>query len=314
MVNFQEITFIIVIMKTKDKFIAASVQASPVFLNKDKTIKKVVKLISEAKKKGAELVVFPEAFIPTYPFWPKDLGFGPEKKITMDLHMELHKNSVEIPGEDTKKIGRAARKSGVSVIIGVNEKEGGTLYNTILFFSKKGELIGKHRKLMSIDSERCIWGNGDSTDLNVFDTELGRIGGLFCYEHHLTLAKYALYQKREQIHASLWGGHGFVKNTMDFASKQYAFEGQSFVIISAIYIDKDMIPDSFPLKEQTLWDYPGGSGIINPRGQYIAGPVYDREEIVVAEIDLDQITRAKSVIDCAGHFSRPDIFSFEINE
>ena len=299
-------------MKIKNKYTAAAVQASPVFLNKDKTIKKVMKLINEASKNGADLVVFPEAFIPTYPFWPKDLGFGPEKKITMDLHLELHKNSVIVPSEDTRKIGRAAKRAGVNVVIGVNEKDGGTLYNTILFFSKNGSLLGKHRKLMSIDSEKCVWGNGNSDDLEVFETELGRIGGLFCYEHHLTLAKYALYQKREQVHVSLWGGHGFVKNTMDFTNKQYAFEGQSFVVISSIYINKDMIPESFPLKEQTLWDYPGGSGIINPRGQYIAGPVYDKEEIVYGEIELDQITRAKSVIDCAGHFSRPDIFKFEI--
>lgn len=312
--NFSVNIFIIELMKVKNKFIAATVQAAPVFLNKDKTIKKVIRLMNQAAKKKADLVVFPEAFIPTYPFWPKDLGFGPEKKITMDLHMELHKNSVEVPGPDTKKMGQAAKKARINVIIGVNEKEGGTLYNTILYFSKIGELIGRHRKLMSIDSERCIWGNGTSEDLKVFDTELGKVSGLFCYEHHLTLAKYALYNQGEQIHASLWGGHGFVKNTMDFACKQYAFEGQSFVIISAIHITKDMIPDSFPLKEQTLWDYPGGSGIINPRGQYIAGPVFDKEEILYAEIDHDQIIRAKTVIDCSGHFSRPDIFNFEIKD
>jgi predicted amidohydrolase len=286
-VNFSVNIFIIELMKVKNKFIAATVQAAPVFLNKGKTIKKVISLMNQAAKKKADLVVFPEAFIPTYPFWPKDLGFGPEKKITMDLHMELHKNSVEVPGPDTKKMGQAAKKARINVIIGVNEKEGGTLYNTILYFSKSGELIGRHRKLMSIDSERCIWGNGTSEDLKVFDTELGKVSGLFCYEHHLTLAKYALYNQGEQIHASLWGGHGFVKNTMDFA---------------------------FPLKEQTLWDYPGGSGIINPRGQYIAGPVFDKEEILYAEIDHDQIIRAKTVIDCSGHFSRPDIFKFEIKD
>ena len=299
-------------MGTKTKFVAASVQAAPVFLNKDKTIAKVCKLIEEAGKNGAELVVFPEAFIPTYPFWPKDLGFGPQKKIVMDQHMELLKNSVEVPGDDLVKIQKTAKKYKIYVVIGVNERAGGTLYNTILFFSKDGSLLGKHRKLMSIDSEKCIWANGTAEDVNVFDTELGKIGGLFCYEHHLTLEKYALYQKGEQIHAGLWGGHGFVRNTMDFSSKQYAFEGQSFVVISAIYINEDMIPDSFPLKDLTIWDYPGGSGIINPRGEYIAGPIYEKEEIIYAEIDLDQILRAKSVIDCAGHFSRPDIFKFEV--
>lgn len=294
------------------KFKAAAVQASPVFLDRKKTVKKVCDLIKEAGENGADLVVFPEAFIPTYPFWPKDLGFGPERKLTMDAQQELFKNSVDVPGKDTDTIGKTARKENVHVIIGVNERDGGTLYNTILYFDNKGKLIGKHRKLMSIDSEKCIWGNGTEKDVQVFETDLGKLGGLFCYEHHLTLQKYALYQMGEQVHAGLWGGHGFAKNTMDFASRQYAFEGQSFVIISSIYINEDMIPDSFPLKDQTVWDYPGGSGIINPRGEYIAGPVYDKEEIVYGDIDLGQILRAKSIIDAAGHFTRPDIFRFEV--
>lgn len=301
-------------MSLNSKFVVASVQAAPVFLNKAKTINKVCKLISEAGMNGAKLVVFPEAFIPTYPFWPKDLGFGPEKKVVMDAYMELYKNSVEVPGDDIKKIGNAAKKAKINVVLGVNERKGGTLYNTILFFSNDGSLLGKHRKLMSVDSEKCIWGNGSAEDIKVFDTDIGRVGGLFCYEHHLTLAKYAMYQEGEQIHAGLWGGHGFVKKTMDFSSKQYAFEGQTFVIISAIYINEDMIPDSFPLKKLTLWDYPGGSGVINPRGDYIAGPIYEREEILYAEVDMEQIIRAKSVMDCAGHFSRPDIFNFSINK
>ncbi|NIT13413.1 MAG: hypothetical protein GTN99_03955 [Candidatus Dadabacteria bacterium] len=229
-------------MQNKQKFIAAAVQASPIFLNKSKTISKVNKLIGEAAKNGAELVVFPEAFIPTYPFWPKDIGTGEGRKLVLDAYTELHKNSVEVPSADTEKIGKAAKKAGVYVVIGVNEKEGGTLYNTILYFGKDGSLLGKHRKLMSIDSEKCIWANGTAKDVNVVETELGRVGGLFCYEHHLTLAKYAMFQKGEQIHVGLWAGHGFVKNTMDFASKQYAFEGQTFVIIASMTIKEDQIP------------------------------------------------------------------------
>lgn len=301
-------------MSNGKSFTAATVQAAPVFLDKKGTVDKVLRLIKEAAGNGAELVVFPEAFIPTYPYWPKDLGFGAEKKLTMDAHVELHRNSVEVPGEDTKRIGDAARKAKTCVVIGVNEKEGGTLYNTILYFGKDGTLLGRHRKLMSIDSEKCVWANGTAEDVRVFDTAVGKIGGLFCYEHHMTLEKYAMFTKGEQVHVGLWGGHSFVKDTMDFASRQYAFEGQVFVIISAGFIEESMIPDSFPLKEQTIWDYPGGSGIINPRGQYIAGPVYGKEEILYAEIELDQIIRAKTVIDSVGHFSRPDIFRFEIME
>jgi predicted amidohydrolase len=256
--------------------------------------------------------VFPEALIPTYPYWPKDLGSGPERKLVLDAYTELYKNSVEVPSKDTEKISEAARKARAHVIIGINERDGGTLYNTILFIDKNGRILGKHRKLMSIDSEKCIWGNGGAEDLGVFDTELGKVGGFFCYEHHMTLAKAAMFMKGEEIHAGLWAGHGFVKPTMDFASREYAFEGQVFVVASSAHITEDMVPDSFPLKKFTFWDFPGGSGIISPRGEYLAGPVYGKEDIVYADIDTDMIIRAKAVIDGVGHFSRPDILTLEI--
>lgn len=295
------------------KFVAAAVQAAPVFLNKDETIGKACSLIEEARESGADLIVFPEAFIPAYPYWPKDLGAGPERRLVLDAFTELYKNSVEIPSEDTDKLREAARKAGAFVIIGVNEKDGGTLYNTMLFIDKNGEMLGKHRKLMSIDSEKCIWGMGGEEDLRVFDTALGRVGGFFCYEHHMTLAKYAMFMEGEQIHAGLWAGHGFVKPTMDFSSRQYAFEGQVFVIAASGYINESMIPDNFPLKKYTKWDFPGGSGIINPRGEYLAGPFYDKETIIYADIDMEMIIRAKAVMDAAGHFSRSDILSLNIN-
>ncbi len=294
------------------KFTAAAVQAAPVFLNKVETIGKIASLIEEAAGNGASLIVFPEAMIPCYPYWPKDIGTGEGRKLVLDAYTELYKNSVEIPGADTDKLCEAAKKAGAYVVLGVNERDGGTLYNTILYIDKQGAVLGKHRKLMSIDSEKCIWGNGGAEDLRVFDTEVGKVGGFFCYEHHMTLAKYAMFMKGEQIHAGLWAGHGFVKPTMDFASREYAFEGQVFVIASSGHITEDMIPDSFPLKKHTMWDYPGGSGIISPRGEYLAGPVYGREDIVYADIDMDMIIRSKAVIDGVGHFSRPDILTLEI--
>jgi nitrilase len=298
----------------KQKYIAAAVQAAPVFLNKRETIGKICSLIEEARGNGADLIVFPEAMIPAYPYWPKDLGTGPERRLVLDAYMELYRNSVEIPSDDTETLSSAARKAGVHLIIGINEREGGTLYNTILYIDKTGAIIGKHRKLLSIDSEKCIWGMGGAEDIGVFDTELGKLGGFFCYEHHITLAKYAMFMKGEQVHAGLWAGHGFVKPTMDCASREYAFEGQVFVIVASGYINEDMIPDSFPLKKFTTWDFPGGSGIINPRAEYIAGPLYDCEGILYAEIDMDMIIRAKAVIDSVGHFSRPDILSLKIGE
>ena len=294
------------------KFTAAAVQAAPVFLNKAETIGKIASLIEEAAGNGASLIVFPEAIVPCYPYWPKDLGTGEGRKLVLDAYTEFYKNSVEIPGSDTDKLCEAAKKAGAYVVLGVNERDGGTLYNTILYIDKQGTILGKHRKLMSIDSEKCIWGMGGAEDLNVFDTEVGKVGGFFCYEHHMTLAKYAMFMKGEQIHAGLWAGHGFVKPTMDFASREYAFEGQVFVVASSGHITEDMVPDSFPLKKYTMWDYPGGSGIISPRGEYLAGPVYGKEDIVYAEIDMDTIIRSKAVIDGVGHFSRPDILNLEI--
>lgn len=294
------------------KFTAAAVQAAPVFLNKVETIGKIASLIEEAAGQGASLIVFPEAIVPCYPYWPKDIGTGEGRKLVLDAYIELHKNSIDIPGSDTQKLCEAAKKAGAYVVIGVNERDGGTLYNTILYIDKQGGILGKHRKLMSIDSEKCIWGNGGAEDLNVFDTEVGKVGGFFCYEHHMTLAKYAMFMKGEQIHAGLWAGHGFVKPTMDFASREYAFEGQVFVVASSGHITEDMVPDSFPLKKHTMWDYPGGTGIISPRGEYLAGPVYGKEDIVYADIDMDMIIRSKAVIDGVGHFSRPDILTLEI--
>ena len=301
-------------VENSQRFVAAAVQTAPVFLNKVETIGKVCSLIEEASENGADLIVFPEALIPTYPYWPKDLGSGPERKLILDAYTELYKNSVEVPSKDTEKLSEAARKARAHVIIGINERDGGTLYNTILFIDKDGRILGKHRKLMSIDSEKCVWGMGRAEDLRVFDTDIGKVGGFFCYEHHLTLAKYAMFMKGEEIHAGLWAGHGFVKPTMDFASRQYAFEGQVFVIAASLYINEDMIPDTFPLKKYTKWDFPGGSGIINPRGEYLAGPLYDQEGILYAEVDKDIIIRAKAVIDSVGHFSRPDILTLNMNE
>lgn len=303
-----------VLEKEYKKFMAAAVQAAPVFLNKDETIGKALGLIEEAGERGAGLIVFPEAFIPAYPYWPKDLGTGPERKLVLDAYVELYKNSVDIPGKDTEKLSEGARKAGAYVVMGVNERDGGALYNTILYIDKRGGILGKHRKLMSIDSEKCIWGMGGAEDLRVLDTELGKLGGFFCYEHHMTLAKYAMFTKGEQIHAGLWAGHGFVKPIMDASSREYAFEGQVYVIVASQYVNEDMIPDAFPLKKSTQWDYPGGSAIINPRGEYIAGPLYDKEGIVYAEIDLEMVIRAKAVIDSTGQFSRPDILALSINE
>lgn len=190
------------------RFRAAAVQAAPVFLDKEATIEKACRLIKEAADNGANLIVFPEAYIPTYPYWPKEIrGRSPGYR----AFVKLFKNSVEIPSRDTDILCEAARKAAAYVVMGLNERDKelkGTLYNTCLFIDKTGRIMGKHRKLMPTYGERCVWGLGDGSDLKVFDTDYGRMGGLICGEHFMTLSRFALFAKGEQIHVAQWPGRG----------------------------------------------------------------------------------------------------------
>lgn len=302
-------------LSNNSKFVAAAVQASPIFLNKGETIKKACKLIKEAGNSGARLVVFPETYLPAYPYWPRD--FLKQRALSIKTFVTLFKNSIEIPSKDTDILCEAAKKARAYVAIGVNEKNekfNGTLYNTILYISNDGKIMGKHRKLVPTFSERCIWGQGDGSDLNVFETSLGNLGGLICYEHFMTLSKYAMFAKGEQIHVAVWPGYSRIKTNIDLVSRQYALEGQVFVIVSCCYMNEAMIPDSFELKKQSEWDIAGGSGIIDPHGHYIAGPIYDKEELVYAEIDLTQIIEAKVMVDAVGHYARWDVTTLNLNE
>ena len=296
------------------KFRAAAVQAAPVFLNKQATIEKACGLIKEAADNGANLIVFPETYIPTYPYWPKEIrGRAPGYR----AFVQLFKNSVEIPSQDTDVLCEAARKAEAYVVMGLNERDRelkGTLYNTCLFIDKTGRIMGKHRKLMPTYGERCVWGMGDGSDLKVFDTDLGRLGGLICAEHFMTLSRFAMFTKAEQIHVALWPGRAGIISSIDTMSKSYALEGQTFVVIASGYITPAMVPDDFELKGDTDWPSRGGSGIIDPRGVYLAGPLYDQEGIVYADIDLEQIIWAKAMVDVVGHYARYDVATLNLNE
>lgn len=299
------------------KFKAAAVQAAPVFLDKKATLEKACHLINEAGQNGAKLIVFPEAYIPTYPYWTSDLTAR-----WVYVWRELFQNAVEIPSADTDIICEAARKADAYVVMGLNERDSvyqGTLYNTALFIDRTGKIIGKHRKLVPTFHERLYWGRGDGSGIKVFPTEYGRLGGLICYEHQMTLLKYAMFAKGEQIHCALWPGwpgrpRYNLKNQVDAACRQYAFEGQVFVIAANAYITENQVPDDFPYKKSTHWQSFGGSGIISPLGEYIAGPEYDKETIVYAEIDMGLIPLAKATVDTMGHYARWDIFSLNLNE
>jgi aliphatic nitrilase len=284
------------------KFTAAAVQVAPVFLDREATIDKACQLIEEASRQGARLIVFPETWVPTYPFWDM---------MRADAWLELYRNAVEVPSPTADRLAAAARRAGAYVAIGVNERDArtkGTLYNSLLYLSPEGTLLGVHRKLMPSVTERLIWGMGDGSGLHVFDTPLGRLGGLICWEHEMTLVKYAMYARGEQVHASVWPAWTFQRDHIQFGTRQYAYEGKCFAVVACGVLDAGSIPERWRGPNRgggQIGD--GGSAIIAPDGSYIAGPVYEEETILYAEIDLAQVALAKREVDVAGHYGRPDV-------
>ncbi len=293
---------------TLPKFTAAAVQAAPLFLDRDATVEKACDLISDAASAGADLIVFPETWVPGYPFWHASPGV-----FSGNTFAELWKNSVEVASASTNRLGEAARQANAYVVIGINERctvSRGTLYNTMLYFAPTGEVVHRHRKLMPTFTERTIWGMGDGSDLSVLDTPLGRLGGLICWEHEMTLAKYALYAQGEQVHCATWPAFSHQNNHIDFGMRQYAFEGACFVVSSCGLVTPGSMPAAL---EGDHLRANGGSGIIGPDGEYLAGPIYDKEETLYAEIDLEVALREKHSRDIAGHYARPDVLQLVVH-
>ena len=305
-------------------FVAAAVQAAPVFLDRDATVEKAVGLIGEAAERGAKLIAFPETWIPGYPGWIFGAAEWDEPR-SKRAFARLLKNSVEVPSPATDALCRAAREAGAHLVVGIHERDSefsaGTIYNSLLYVSDQGEILGVHRKLVPTHAERIVWGQGDGSTLHVFDTPLGRLGGLICWEHWMPLARFAMHAKGEQIHVAAWPE---VPDIHHLASRHYAFEGRCYVICVGSYMRTSDLPADFELAEvmgaagefggEAADLLPGGSGIIGPDGAWIAGPVAGREEIVYGEIDLGRIAEEQQALDSAGHYNRPDIFSLTVDE
>ena len=295
----------------------AAVQAAPIHLDLNRSLQNALALIAEAAALGANLIVFGETFLPGYPAWLdccRDVAlwdYDPVKKV----FARLRENSVVVPSETTEAIGCAARDHGVVVNIGVHERvaEGwgrGTLYNTILTFGADGALLNKHRKIMPTYSERMIWGQGDGSSLRAVQTEVGRVGGLICWEHWMPLARQALHTSGEDVHVAAWPQ---VKEMNLVASRHYAFEGRCFVIACGSIMRASEIPAELELIESLKQNLDalvlnGGSAIIAPDGKVIAGPVFEAETIVTADLDFSQIAEESLTLDVTGHYFRPDIF------
>lgn len=295
-------------------FRVAAIQAAPVFLNREATIEKGCALIAEAAAAGVKLAVFPETWIAGYPVWTNvdsKWNYGPSKK----LYGQLYRNAVDVPGPAVDRLCDAARRHSVTVVMGINERSHtGTVYNSMLFIDSDGSLLGVHRKLVPTYHERMVWGRGDGSTLSVFDSSVGRLGGLVCWEHWMPLARYTLYAQGEQVHAAVWPS---APETFLLSCRAMAFEGRLFVVAAASYLTKAMLPADFPLaKEMDVFPEQlclGGSAVIGPDGRFMAGPVYECETMVCADIDLDRIAEEKELLDVAGHYARPDVFSLTVN-
>jgi len=294
---------------------AAVVQAAPVVFDRDATLAKVRALTADAAAKGAQLVVFPEAFVSAY---PKGLDFGarvggrtPEGRRMFRRYFE---SAIDVPGPAVDALGDAAREHSVFLVIGVIERDGGTLYCTVLFFDPDGNLLGKHRKLMPTAMERLVWGMGDGSTLPVFDTPIGKLGAVICWENYMPLLRTHMYGKGIQLYCAPTVDD---RDTWARSMQHIAFEGRCFVLSAVQYLRRGDCPPDYPAIQG---DDPatvlirGGSVIVNPQGVVLAGPNYDGESILTADLDLNEIVEGKYDLDVVGHYARPDVFRLTVNE
>lgn len=308
-------------MRMKTKTRVAVIQAAPVFMNLDGSMVKARGLIRDAASRGVEVAAFPEAWLPGYPTWLdscRDAALW-DHEPTKNLFARLVENSVVVPSSHTEALASLAREFEVVLSIGVNErvKEGpghGTLYNSNLLFNSDGVLINCHRKIMPTFSERMIWGMGDGISLRAANTSAGRVGALICWEHWMPLTRQVLHASREDVHVALWP---WVKEMNLLASRHYAFEGRCFVVAcGGILRARDLPQELEPL--EVLRSQPdalilrGGSAIIGPDGMVLAGPIFDEETILIAEIDFSTITKESLTLDVTGHYARPDLFDLRL--
>ena len=294
----------------------AVVQAAPVFMDAEKTVNKAVELTREAAAKGAELVLFPEAYIPCYPKW---LTFGtvmgwrtPEGRKDWRRYYE---NCVTLPGPLSDRLAEAAAESRVHLCMGLMEKDGSSVYCTLVYYGPDGSCLGKHRKLKPTASERHLWGEGDGSTLTVVDTPFGRMGGLICWENYMPLARTAMYAKGIDIYLAPTADH---RDIWQSTVRHIAHESRCFLLSCNQCYTKSHYPkdlnyiNDIDAHEEIVTR--GGSAIIDPMGNYLAGPVYDKEEILVADLDLNLVAESRYDFDPVGHYARPDVFELIVNE
>jgi nitrilase len=297
----------------------AAVQAAYVLMDREATLDRVAELTAAAAGQGAQLVAFPEVFIPGTPIWIDTQPIWDDDDAWFEL---LADNAVQVPGPATDRLGALAREHDVWLAIGVQEREehAGTIYNTLLYFSPEGTLAGRHKKLVPTGSERTVWGMGDGSTLRAVDTAFGRVGGLICWENYMPLARFHMYAQGIELWLAptLATGDGWIASM-----RHIAREGRVFVVGVNPVLHADMIPAAFPARDRLVpaamraqddgWVEEGNTVIVEPGGDIIAGPVRRREETLIADIDLGQVRTARRFFDPVGHYHRPDLFRLTVD-
>jgi nitrilase len=299
---------------------AAVVQASPLYFDLEGSVQRVIELAKEAARAGAGLVLFPEAFVGGYPW---GLAFGTAVGGRSDAGRRTWErywaSAMEVPGPGTKQLAEAAGEANLYLAVGVVERDsshsGGTLYCTLLYFGPEGTLLGKHRKLKPTAAERLIWGEGDGSTLPVIPTPFGRVGGLICWENYMPLARMAMYGKGVDIYLAPTAD---ARERWQSTLQHIALEGRCFVLGCNQYVTREMYPDDLEIREE-LEAWPetlcrGGSAVYSPLGERLAGPLWDRAGILYADLDPGEIARGKFDFDVTGHYARPDVFRFQVNQ
>lgn len=292
----------------------AVIQSGTILFDTPATLDKLARSVGEAAAKGARLAVFPEAFVGGY---PKGVDFGARVGSRTDEGREwfrrYHAAAIDVPGSEVEAIGEVAREHAMHLVVGVIERDGGTLYCTALIFGDDGTLLGKHRKLMPTAMERLIWGQGDGSTLPVVETSMGRIGAVICWENYMPLLRTAMYAQGVELYCAPTVDD---RETWALSMRHIAFEGRCFVLSAVQYLTRGDCPDDYHPREgddpATVLIH-GGSLIVGPLGEVLAGPVYGREAVLVADVDVGALPRAKYDFDAVGHYARPDVFKLTVD-
>lgn len=302
-------------MRSTPNVKVAVAQFAPCVLDTPATLQKIEKILEEAAASGCGIVTFPEAFIPCY---PRGLSFGSVVGWRKDRNPDFQRffeNAVELPGPVSDRLGRLAKKNRLYLNMGLVERDGGTLYCSLAYYGPDGTLLGVHRKLCATTSERILWGYGDGSHLQVVGTPWGRMTGAICWENRMPLLRAALYAKKPSI---------YLAPTADFreswqcTARHIAMESRCFVLSCNQFLTKSMYPDDLACRDD-LAELPevltrGGSAVIDPFGEYVAGPLYDCEGLVTAELDVALVTQSLFDFDPNGHYARPDVFRLQVDE